>query len=184
MVNHMNEMIGLLQFSYFALILLVAAVWDVRFKRIPNWLTFPSMFVALSYYVIAGGVDGLLFSLQGAAAGMAILIIPYFMRGMGAGDVKLVGVVGAFLGVGKVIMALLWSALVGGLYAVVLLIYYISLKRASHPSLSAAHLYRGSEEVLPPSGVTVKKPSLCYGVAIAIGTVLSMTVRIPSLSNL
>ena len=127
----MYEMIGLLRFSSFALILLIAAVWDIRFKRIPNWLTFPSMIVALSYHVISGGVDGLLFSLGGAAAGMAILIIPYFMRGMGAGDVKLVGVVGAFLGVGKMLLALLWTALVGGLYAIVLLIYCVYLKRTA-----------------------------------------------------
>jgi prepilin peptidase CpaA len=180
----MNEMIGLFRFSYFALILLVAAVWDIRFKRIPNWLTFPSMIVALSYYVIVGGFEGLLFSLQGAVVGMAILIIPYFMRGMGAGDVKLVGVVGAFLGVGKVVLALLWTALVGGLYAIVLLIYYICLKRTLRPYLSAAYPCRGSEEVLPPSGMALKKPSLCYGVAIAIGTMLSLTVRIPLLPNL
>jgi prepilin peptidase CpaA len=180
----MNEMIGLFRFSYFALILLVAAVWDIRFKRIPNWLTFPSMIVALSYYVIVGGIEGLLFSLQGAMVGMAILIIPYFMRGMGAGDVKLVGVVGAFLGVGKVVLALLWTALVGGLYAIVLLIYCVCLKRTPHPSLSAVCPYKGSEEVLSPSGATVKRPSLCYGVAIAIGTMLSLTVRIPLLPNL
>lgn len=180
----MNEMIGLLRFSYFALILLIAVVWDIRFNRIPNWLTFPSMIVAVSYYVVSGGVEGLLFSLQGAAAGMAILIIPYFMRGMGAGDVKLIGVVGAFLGVGKVVLALLWTALVGGLYAIVLLIYYVCLKPTPRPYLSAAYLYKVTEDVLTSSGSTVKKPSLCYGVAIAIGTVLSMTVRIPLLPNL
>jgi len=180
----MNEMIGLLRFSYFALILLIAAVWDIRFKRIPNWLTFSSMIVALSYHVISGGVEGLLFSLGGAAAGMAILIIPYFMRGMGAGDVKLVGVVGAFLGVGKMLLALLWTALVGGLYAIVLLICCVYLKRTPRPYLSAAYPYKGLEDALAPSGATAKKPSLCYGVAIAIGTMLSLTVRIPLLPNL
>ena len=180
----MNEMTGLFRFSYFASILLVAAVWDIRFKRIPNWLTFPSMIVAVSYYVTVGGLEGLLFSLQGAAVGMAILIIPYFMRGMGAGDVKLVGVVGAFLGVGKVILALLWTALVGGLYAIVLLIYCVYLKRTPRPHLSAAYPYKVFEDVLPRSDATAKRPSLCYGVAIAIGTVLSMTVRIPLLPNL
>jgi prepilin peptidase CpaA len=180
----MNDMIGLFRFSYFVLILLVAVVWDIRFKRIPNWLTFPSMIVALSYYVIVGGFQGLLFSLQGAAVGMAILMIPYFMRGMGAGDVKLVGVVGAFLGVGKVVLALLWTALVGGLYATILLIYYVCLKRIAQPYLSAVCPYKGFEEVLPSARTTVKKPSLCYGVAIAIGTMLSLTVRIPLLPNL
>ena len=180
----MNEMTGLLRFSYFALILLIAAVWDIRFNRIPNWLTFPSMIVALSYHVISGGVEGLLFSLGGAAAGMAILIIPYFMRGMGAGDVKLVGVVGAFLGVGKMVLALLWTALVGGLYAIVLLIYCVHLKRTPRPHLSAAYPYKGSEDIPTPPVAKAKKPSLCYGVAIAIGTILSMTVRIPLLPNL
>jgi prepilin peptidase CpaA len=180
----MNDMIGLFRFSYFALILLVAAAWDIRFKRIPNWLTFPSMIVALSFYVIAGGFQGLLFSQQGAVVGMAILIIPYLMRGMGAGDVKLIGVVGAFLGAGKVVLALLWTALVGGLYAIILMIYYVSLKRTLRPHLSAVCSCQGSGEISPPSNAMVKKPSLCYGVAIAIGTMLSLTVRIPLLPNL
>jgi prepilin peptidase CpaA len=178
----MNEMIGLFRFSYFTLILLIAAVWDIRFNRIPNRLTFPSMIVAVSYYVVSGGVVGLLFSLQGVAVGMAILAIPYFMGGMGAGDVKLMGVVGAFLGAEKVVLALLWTALVGGLYAIVLLIYYL-LKQTARPSLSSASLYTLHENVLTPTVATVKKPCLYYGVAIAIGTILSMVVRIPFLTN-
>ena len=179
----MNEMIGLLRFSYFALILLIAAAWDIRFKRIPNWLTYPSMIVALSYHFISGGVEGFLFSLGGAVAGMAILIIPYLMRGMGAGDVKLVGVVGAFLGVGKMFVALLWTAVVGGFYAIGLLIYCVYLKRAPEPRLSAAYPYNGPENSTS-SIAKLRKPSLCYGVAIAIGTILSVTVTIPWLPNL
>ena len=179
----MNELIGLFRLPPVIFILLIAAAWDIRFNRIPNWLTFPSMIVAVSSSVASGDVEGLLFSLMGATLGMATLAIPYGMGGMGAGDVKLMGAVGAFLGVGKIVLALLWTALVGGLYAIILLIYYFLLKRTARPSLSSAFPYALHENVLTPAVATVKKPCLCYGVAIAIGTMLSMIVRIPLLAN-
>jgi prepilin peptidase CpaA len=180
----MNDMIGIFRFLYFVSILLIAAACDIRSHKIPNWLTIPSFLVAVSYHATCGGVAGLIFSLQGVALGMGIFSIPYLMGGMGAGDVKLMGVVGAFLGMGKVAMALLWTAVIGGLYAIVLLTYYATLKRTIRPCPSAVCPCEVREEILTPSGAKLKKPCLYYGVVIAIGTFLSLAVRIPLLPNL
>jgi hypothetical protein len=60
---------------------------------------------------------------MGLAAGMALLMPFYLLKGMGAGDVKLMGVVGAFLGPTRVLHAFLWTGLSGGLYALILLAF-------------------------------------------------------------
>lgn len=85
---------------------LTAAIIDVRTRRIPNWLTVSAFFAALAFYVFGGGsnfgVDsgfqGLLYSLGGFAVGFGILFVLWLIGKGGAGDVKLMGAVGAWLG--------------------------------------------------------------------------------------
>jgi prepilin peptidase CpaA len=180
----MVDLAGFLRFFYLISLLLIAAVWDLRFHKIPNWLTFPSMIVAIFYHSVSGGTAGFLFSLLGVGAGMAFFIIPYSMGGMGAGDVKLMGAIGGVLGVRGILQASLWTALVGGLYALALLIYHSYVNKATRPSLFTVCPYTSEKTVPVTTGVTGKKPCLCYGIAIAVGTLLSMVVKIPGISNL
>ena len=80
------------------LILIIASIIDYKQQRIPNIVTIPATVLALLFYWLSNGLEGFLFSIAGLFAGMGSLIIPYAMGGMGAGDVKLMGVVGSFLG--------------------------------------------------------------------------------------
>ncbi len=180
----MTDLAGFLRISYLISILVIAALWDMRFHRIPNWLTFPSMIVAVFYHSVSGGASGFWFSLLGIAAGMAIFLVPYMMKGMGAGDVKLMGAIGGFLGIRGVLLASLWTALAGGLYAVALLLYHSHVTRTTRPSLTTACSYTSDTKTLVTSEVKRKKPCLYYGIAIVVGTLLSMAVKIPGLSNL
>ncbi len=180
----MIDIAGFLRISYLISILAIATMWDIRFHKIPNWLTFPSMIVAVFYHTVSRGADGFSFSLLGIAAGMAVFIFPYLMKGMGAADVKLMGAIGGFVGVRGVLLASLWTALAGGLYAVGLLLYHAHVKKVIRPYLSTACPYTSDKTTLVTSEVKGKKPCLYYGVAIAVGTLLSMAVKIPGLSNL
>ena len=82
-----------------ALALVVAcAVFDWRSRRVPNALTLPAIVVGLSLHGLFGGASGILFSLKGLALGAGLFLIPYCLGGMGAGDVKLMGALGAWLG--------------------------------------------------------------------------------------
>ena len=106
---------------YLAFILVVASISDIRSFRIPNWLTYSALAVGVSHFTLVKGYEGFLFSLAGAAAGFALLIGPYFFGGTGAGDVKLLGAIGSFLGAQGVFMVFLFSCLLGGVFALFLL---------------------------------------------------------------
>ena len=77
---------------------LVACVTDVRSRRIPNVLTFGAAIAALGYHSIAGGWDGAQNAMFGWVVGTALFLPFFLLGGMGAGDVKLVAALGAWLG--------------------------------------------------------------------------------------
>jgi len=105
--------------AWAAAFLFLAAEHDVRSLRIPNWLTFGGLAVALGQAVGFGGVPGLLTALTGVAVAFAVLIVPFAMRWLGAGDVKAMMVFGALWGA-EVLPALFWMIVAGGLLAICL----------------------------------------------------------------
>jgi len=101
--------------------LVVAAVIDGLKLKVPNWITYPMILsgwiysTALSPYA---GWDGLWYSLLGTAVGLGLLLPAYAIGGMGAGDVKLLAGVGAWMWPSVTFYAFAVSALVGGVIAV------------------------------------------------------------------
>ena len=106
-------------------ILAVAAVTDVRDGKVYNWLTYPAVLLGLILHTVVPAPAGL--GLGTSALGILVaagpLFAAYLAGGIGAGDVKLMGVVGAFLGPWPGLYVLLYSCLVGGVMAVSMLIY-------------------------------------------------------------
>lgn len=100
---------------------LIAAVYDVRWRRIPNLLVLTGIIIALLYHGLQGGGQSLWLSLQGLGLGIALLLIPFILGGMGAGDVKLLGMIGALMGPVFVVNTFLWTSIWGGGMALVYL---------------------------------------------------------------
>jgi prepilin peptidase CpaA len=100
----------------------IAAVMDVWKFKVYNALTVPLLLTGLVYHGIAGGMQGLLGSLGGVLFGFASLIVVYAMGGIGAGDVKLMAAVGAWLGMPLTFYVFVTSALASGAYAMVLIL--------------------------------------------------------------
>jgi prepilin peptidase CpaA len=103
------------------LILLIAAFTDLRQHKVYNWLTFPGMLLGLGFHLAAQGLPGLWFSLLGLLIGGLLFFPAFFWGGMGAGDIKLMAVIGAFTGAAFVVNVGLYTALAGGIIALVIL---------------------------------------------------------------
>jgi len=118
MINNQVEPHGLLAIALLLAMLVIGVYSDLRGHRIPNALTLPGLAAALSLQVTVGGLPGLVSGLLGAVIGLACFAPFYLLRGMGAGDVKLLAAVGAFLGPFGVLYAALISLLAGGAGAI------------------------------------------------------------------
>jgi prepilin peptidase CpaA len=111
----MHSPIGLL---FLGAILAVAVYSDLRRHRIPNALTGLGVIAGLGLQSVGGGLHGLTSGLLGVGVGLACFAPFYVLRAMGAGDVKLLAVVGGFLGPQGCFYAALASLLAGGLGAI------------------------------------------------------------------
>jgi prepilin peptidase CpaA len=177
----MNQPADILLYSILALGLMIALISDLRVQRIPNLLTFPLMAAGLGVHLGTQGLGGLAFSAEGLGLGIAFFLIPYLMGGMGAGDAKLMGAVGALLGPKGVFIAALFTAAAGGIYALVLLFlksaYARGMVTRSATTLKTFALTGQFITIPAPEDEERKKPRLCYGVAIATGTFLYMALK-------
>ena len=98
--------------------LLALAVWrDIASFRIPNRVVFGGMAAALGLHALHAGFDGALFALGGLVTGLGMLLPLYLLRAAGAGDAKLMAMVGAFLGPADAVAAAIASFMAGMILA-------------------------------------------------------------------
>jgi prepilin peptidase CpaA len=101
----------------------IAAIFDIRYRRIPNWLVLAGLIVGLVWNVYASGWSGLLRASEGLGLGFVLYFPLYLIRARGAGDVKLLAAVGAVAGPGNVVWIFILTAVLGGIIALLLLIF-------------------------------------------------------------
>ncbi|HBR05569.1 MAG TPA: prepilin peptidase [Desulfovibrio sp.] len=158
-------------------ILSVAVVTDLWARKIPNLLTLPAMLAGLAWHGLTRGLDGLAFAAAGLALGLAVMLVPYLMRVMGGGDVKLMAAVGAWLGAGDTFTAFLFTCLAGGLYSLFMLLRHGLLRRILVDLRNAFLVFLATRrmEYAPITARSTRPlPRLCYGLAIALGTLASL----------
>jgi len=161
-------------------VLLAGAVWhDVRRRRIPNVLAGGGALAALLLHAVltpAGGGLGMPAALGGMALGLALLLPMYVLRALGAGDVKLMAMVGAFVGPQQVLAATLLTLLAGGLLALAVAACTGMLRQVLGNGYRmllhsmARGLGGGDVRLDAPCAASGKLP---YAIAIASGTLLS-----------
>ncbi len=164
-------------------LLLAAAVTDWRTRRIPNWLTIGGALYALAYNATVPPPmqGGLGWALMGLGVGLVVLLPLYVLRIMGAGDVKLMAMVGAFLGPTATLQALLFTTAAAGVAAIVFAIHHRSAVRLARNSTNivqslAFAALTGSRPVdLLPAGTSIGR--MPYGVSICIGTITCLVAR-------
>ena len=155
-----------------ALTLVVCLFTDLKQRKIYNKVIFPVLIFGIIYNIVTAGLPGLYQSLLGMAAGLGILIIPFALGGMGAGDVKLLAVIGAVKGPLFVLYAAIGMALAGGILALVVLAYKGMLFQSIRIFLRGIWLMIISRfRVFQFDFGDSDKIMLPYGFAIAIGAV-------------
>ena len=158
-----------------SLILIVAAVIDGWKLKVPNWLTFPMVIGGWVFSTCMFGWEGLVASLVGTAVGLGLLLPIYAIGGMGAGDVKLLAGVGAWVWGWVTFYAFCLSAVIGGLIALGMVLYR---KKFRHHAgqfwaiLTEIWIVRDPNQL---SALAAERKStmmlLPYGIPIAIGTI-------------
>ena len=180
------ELLGMLlinpRYSILFALLLVASISDCRSYKIPNWLTFGGSAFALIYSVFIPFSPQLGFgwSLGGFALGLCFMLPLYMLGIMGAGDVKLMAMVGAFLGMTSTLYAVLLVFICGGLSALVYSAWRHSLRQLfSNVQFKLRTLlvssFGGSQ-----THAVMASPSagrLPYAVSITLGTLIFLVAR-------
>lgn len=161
------------------ILVLLACVPDLRTRRIPNALTLGAAAVALAFHAATDGPSGLITSASGWLLGAALFFPLFALRGMGAGDVKLLAAVGAWLGPGQVIWVALITSLAGGVLGVIVAACHGYLRKAIL-NLYALLMHWRISGVQPLEEVTLagtSGPRLAYAVPIAIGTLVTLWLK-------
>jgi prepilin peptidase CpaA len=167
--------------AFLLAVVLGAAVYDVRYRRIPNWLTVGGILIGLALNTfLYQGWPGLRFALTGMAAGFGVYFVLYAVRAMGAGDVKLMAAVGAMVGWEDWFGIFLITAVIGGVMALILVATRGRMKKTLwnvgfilHEMKSGRPAYVGKEEL------DVRNPKalgLPHGSVIAVGTIFYLAL--------
>ena len=135
------------------IVLTIAIFTDIRSRRIPNWLVLPFMVAGLIVPACFDGWHGLLHSVEGFGLGALVFGVISVVGSMGMGDVKLVAAIGAWIGPHQLVLAMVLTAMAGGLIAL---------------AWAIAGAFKGE---------VWKSRKIPYAPAIAIGTFISFFSR-------
>jgi prepilin peptidase CpaA len=159
------------------LLVLAAAAFDIRFRRIPNWLTASGVVAGIAVNAFLYPVlPGLLLALEGLGVGLGVYLVLYAIRAMGAGDAKLMAAVGALAGWQDWFGIFIVTAVIGGVMAVVFALSRGRLKTTFwNVGFILTEMTSGRAPYLKKEELDVRSPKaigLPHGAVIAVGTLV------------
>lgn len=182
----MNDLLVLLDkhwvYWVVSIFAIVAAYIDGKELRVPNKLTFPMIiagWIFSSYhYGMAGDgwYVGLMWSLAGTAVGMLTLLPAYAIGGMGAGDVKMMAAIGAWVHCTIVFYAFCVGTIVGAILAVIMIVSAGEGRKHFNQFFSILNEIKTVKDPEELARIATERKTkmrlLPYGIPMAIGTVL------------
>ncbi len=168
-----EELLTALAATHLALLLGVSSATDVTTHKIPNAVLLPALAVALVLGSIGYGMDGFLAALYGLLVGLVMLLPLYLAGGTAAGDVKLLGVAGAFLGPTGAFFAGLFTFIVGAVLGMFWIAWRKRHAATGRHALGGPHLDIDSADLHPSGSWTGIGETFAYAPAIAAGALLA-----------
>lgn len=148
------------------IVLIISFITDVKSRIILNIITLPTIVIGLMIHTVHNGWDGFQFSFLGMLTGLGVLLIPYLLKGMAAGDVKLMMAIGALKGSSFTFGSFIYTAIFGGIIALFILIKNRELTNSLKRIFLAANL-----RSLDNLNQNEYHHAFPYGVAIVLGTI-------------
>ncbi|WP_211470480.1 prepilin peptidase [Collimonas humicola] len=164
-------------------LLIVASICDFRFYRIPNWLTASGTAFGLIYNTMVpiSLHIGVLWAFEGLLLGLLMTLPLYVLKVMGAGDVKLMAMVGAFLGVPAIFYAAVSTFIVGGIFALGFALFHRALGRmlGNVKNIAQTMMLSAIGGIKPEIRLEASQSvgKLPYGISIGIGATGYMVAR-------
>jgi prepilin peptidase CpaA len=172
----MSGPLSIIAAAFLVVLAFIISYYDVCYRRIPNPFVLATLTVGIFLNSIQGGFGGVVSSLTGCAVGFAIMFCLHLFGAMGAGDVKLFAAVASITGAQLVLPTFLVVAIVGGVLGV------FSMLRAGQMKLTMMRVLQILIGLLPGHSVprfpvpTDRRLTIPYGVAITIGSLISIVV--------
>jgi len=160
-------------------IAIVAAIWDLKSRRIPNLLTFGGALIAVAVHGYTGGLTGAGWALAGWMVGIAFFLPFFILAGMGAGDVKLLAALGAWLGPGQAAWLALFSLIAGGVLGLVVALGsgYLTQAIANIGWMFQFWRSEGPKPVPEVTLATHRGPRLAYAVPVLAGLMVTLWLQ-------
>jgi prepilin peptidase CpaA len=157
----------------------IACAWDLRTRRIPRVLTLGGSVAGVLFHLVTGGWSAGAMSAAGWIVGMAILFLPFALGGLGGGDVKLLGALGAWLGPVSAVWLGLYTGIAGGIIALVIAASRNYLGQAI-ANVRLLLLHWRINGIRPLAEITLAQsagPRVAYAVPILVGTLVTLWLR-------
>jgi prepilin peptidase CpaA len=154
----------------------LACLWDLTSARIPNWLTFTAAAAAIVFHTFAPQGQGLGAAVAGLVLGLLIFFPLFALRAMGAGDIKLLAAVGAWIGSSAVFWVAVYASVAGGVLALVVMVARGHLRRGLQ-NIQSLLTFWWVSGVKPLPSVSLDDPHavrLPYAVPIAVGLMVTL----------
>ena len=168
-------------YGVLAVALVVASWTDIKCGKIYNWLTLPAVLIGLAGHAIFGGLTGgsppeFRIGLSGSAIGLAVgylpLMVAFLAGGIGGGDAKLMGAVGALTGWRFALSAMLYGFIVAAVMAIIVMLVKRITRQTLRRIWRSIVLAVGARQMTDPA--TPESPKIPFGLALCIGSGIAL----------
>ncbi len=162
--------------------LILWASWiDYKEKRVPNYLNVLIAIAGLIAQILFFGLSGIFTGLEGMLLGLGLLIVPWAMYMMGAGDVKLLAAIGVWVGPMMVLWSFMIGAIIGGVCSVIMIAskrrWSVAKENFQLAAIKCTDAKLAFSDVGSVKSLGEKAQLIPYGVPLTAGTIIVMVLK-------